>query len=114
MESLSNESHMNRTAVISLTAAILTVISFCGGALPIPFTGYICFPSSAALGLIALGTGLISLMQIRSRGENGRALAWIGSLVGGFTAVVLLCLLLAGILLFPEIFRWAHSFLKVQ
>ncbi len=112
MESPPNAVSTNRTAIISLIAAILTVLSFCGGVAPIPFTGYVCFPSSAVLGLIALGTGLISLRQIRSNGENGRALAWIGSIVGGLAGIVLLCAVIAGILLMPEIINFIHQFLK--
>lgn len=111
-ESQPNTAPTNQAAIISLIAAILTVLSFCGGIFPIPFTGYVCFPASALMGLVALGTGLISLGQIRSKGGNGRVYAWIGSIVGGLAGIVLLCAVTAGILLMPEILNFIHQFSK--
>ncbi len=112
MRTQPNEVRTNRNAIISLAAAALAVLSFCGGAAPIPLTGYVCFPSSAVLGLIALGTGLISLRQIRSNGENGRTFALIGSIVGGLAGIAILCAVIAGILLLPEIASFARHFLR--
>jgi len=81
----------NRLAVTSLVAAILTVLSFCGGVAPIPATGWVCFPGAIFLGLVALLTGLPALRQIRIRGERGRGMALIGAWLGGLTILATLC-----------------------
>ena len=112
MEIQSNPAHTNRISIISFIAAILSIASFCGGVAPIPFTGYVCFPASALVGIVALGTGLISLRQIRSNGENGRVFALIGSVVGGLAGMAILCAVVAGFLLLPEITSFIHQFLK--
>jgi hypothetical protein len=81
----------NRLAIVSLAAAILTVLSFCGGVAPIPLTGWFCFPGAIFLGLVALLTGLPALRQIRTRGERGRGMALIGAWLGGLTILATLC-----------------------
>jgi hypothetical protein len=73
----------NRNAVISLIAAILPSISLWTAVAPVPFTGLLCYPAAAPLGLVALITGLNALRHMRSIGENGRMLATIGVGVGG-------------------------------
>jgi hypothetical protein len=86
----------NRLAVISMISAILTLGSFCIAVTPIPFTGWICYPTAAVLGLVALLSGLISLRQIRSNGGNGRAYALLGIWMGGLTTLASLCALILG------------------
>ena len=81
----------NSLAVISLLAALLTVLSFCGGVAPIPLTGWVCFPSAILFGLLALVTGIPALRQIRASGHAGRGLALIGAWVGGLTILATLC-----------------------
>ena len=81
----------NRLAVASLVAAILTVLSFCGGVTPIPTTGWVCFPASILFGLAALLTGLRALRQIRASGERGRGMALAGAWLGGLTILATLC-----------------------
>ena len=93
---------MNRSALISVLAAALTVISFCVAVAPIPLTGWVCYPAAAALGLLALATGLAALAQLRSRKEEGRTYAWIGIWVGGLAFVASLCLISAGLVLMPK------------
>jgi uncharacterized membrane protein len=82
---------INKHALISLLLGILTALSFCAGVMPIPFTGFICFPSSFVLGFLALTYGAISLRRIKKHNEAGHSMAWIGIVIGGF---VFFCILL--------------------
>ena len=99
----------NRNAIISLITAILTLLSFCIAASPIPFTGPICYPPAAGLGLVSLATGLASLRQIRSNGENGRGYALIGVWIGGLTTLAALCAMVLGIMLLPVIVNFIRQ-----
>lgn len=65
----------NRLAIISVAAGSLSVLSLCVAVVPIPFTGYLCFPAATILAAMAVASGLISLFRIRSSGERGRTLA---------------------------------------
>ena len=105
---------VNRNAVISLIAGILTLLSFCTAVAPIPLTGYVCYPSAAILGLIALTTGITSLAQIKVRKENGRGYALIGVWVGGLAAVASLCAIGVGIALFPRVLSLVHQYLHLN
>ncbi len=103
---------VNRSAVISVLAALLTLLSICTAVAPIPFTGYVCYPTAAILGMIALLTGITSLAQIRSRRENGRVYAWIGIAVGGLAVLASACAIGIGIALFPRVITLLHQYLK--
>jgi hypothetical protein len=81
----------NKQSIISLILGILTLLIFCGGLLPIPFTGFICFPSSFVLGFLALTYGAISLIRIKKHNETGHSMAWIGIVIGSF---IFFCILL--------------------
>ncbi|HEY9152441.1 MAG TPA: DUF4190 domain-containing protein [Anaerolineales bacterium] len=94
---------MNRNAVISFTAGALTIVSFCLGVAPIPFTDAICYSISLLLAMIALITGFASLLQIRQSRESGRVLAWIGISIGGLTVVAVLCIITLIVLFFPSL-----------
>ncbi|HEY6018815.1 MAG TPA: hypothetical protein VIY48_02685, partial [Candidatus Paceibacterota bacterium] len=63
---------INFSAGISFFAAILALIGFCIGLLPIPFSTFLCDPFTILGGLFSAITGLIALRQIRITGENGR------------------------------------------
>ena len=102
----------NTNAIISLSSAILTVISFCIGIAPIPLTGLVCYPISAVLGIVAVATGLVSLRQIRTSGEKGRTLALFGAWVGGLAMLTGLCILTAGILFLPEVAHFIQQSIK--
>jgi hypothetical protein len=93
----------NRNAIISLAAGMLTLFSICMAVVPIPLTGFVCYPAGAVFGLAALASGITSLRQIRSNGEKGRSLALIGAGIGGLTSLAALCALTLGVLLLPEI-----------
>jgi len=84
---------VNRSAVISLAAGALTLLSFCTGLAPIPFTDFICYSVSLLFAVMALATGFASLLQIRRSGESGRPLAWIGISVGGLAVLAVVCIL---------------------
>ena len=90
----------NRHSIISLILGILTVLLFCGGMIPVPFTGFICFPPSFLLGFLALVYGAISLNTIRKNNEAGHIHAWAGILSGGFIFLCLLCMVIAIVSLF--------------
>ncbi len=91
---------LNPKSILSLVFAVLTLLTFCTGWLPIPLTGVICFPSSFLLGILALIYGTVSLRQIRQRNESGHPMAWTGIIIGGFVFVCVLCMLIAIISIF--------------
>jgi len=86
---------VNNQSILSLVFGILTILSFCTGLIPIPFTGFICFPASFLLGFLALIFGTISLDQIRRQNESGRPMAWIGIMAGGFIFMCMMCMVIA-------------------
>jgi hypothetical protein len=51
------KSPTNRRAVLSLLFAVLTILSFCVGAAPIPLTALVCYPIAALLGTASLWMG---------------------------------------------------------
>jgi hypothetical protein len=92
----------NRLAVVSLLAAMLTVISFCIGAAPfLPMTAGVCYPSALLFGVLALVTGLAAQRQIRLHPKRGRKRALLGSLVGCVTILAVICLVTLTLLLLP-------------
>ncbi len=102
MEQTGRPPSTNRNAIISSVVGALTIVSFCLGVAPIPFTDVICYSISLLFAVIALATGLASLLQIRQSGESGRPLAWIGISVGGLTMLAVLCITALIILFFPS------------
>jgi hypothetical protein len=102
MEQTGRPPSTNRNAIISSIASALTIVSFCLGVAPIPFTDFICYSISLLFAVLALTLGFISLLQIRQSGESGRPLAWIGISVGGLTMVAVLCIIIIIILFFPS------------
>ncbi|MBI3153618.1 MAG: DUF4190 domain-containing protein [Chloroflexi bacterium] len=101
MDSNKVTSPTNRHSVISLILGVLTIVTFCGGVIiPLPFTSFICAPTSLLLGVLALIYGTISLNRIRKHNESGRPMAWIGIFSGGIILLCVLCMVLALISLF--------------
>jgi hypothetical protein len=86
---------VNNQSILSLVFGILTILSFCTGWLPFPFTGLICLPTSFLLGILALVFGAISLNRIRRHNETGRPMAWIGIVIGGFVFLCVICMIIA-------------------
>ena len=93
---------VNRYAVVSMIAALLTVLSFCIAVAPIPLTGWVCYPSAAVLGLVSLITGIMSLAQISRTAENGRSYAVVGITVGTLAILGTMCAVAAAIAFFPR------------
>jgi hypothetical protein len=92
----------NRYSIYSFIFSILLLLSCCGGVVPIPFTGFICFPLAFLFSLVSVIAGGISLRQIRSTGHNGSGMAWTGVVLGGLVLVLFISfiLLIAGMLIF--------------
>ncbi len=110
---------LNRSAIISLVAAILTALSFCTAVAPIPLTGYVCYPAAVVFGLVALISGAAALLQIRTTREEGRTHALIGIWVGAIAVVAAACAIGVGIALFPRVIAllpkvvaWVHQYVK--
>jgi hypothetical protein len=101
MEETFQSQPFNSNSIISFMAAILTVVLFCIGLAPIPFTAFICDPIRLFAGTFALVTSMKALRQIRLTGESGRTLALISAWTGGVIILAMLCVLTLGILLFP-------------
>jgi hypothetical protein len=104
---------VNRLAVFSLLAGLITLFSFCIGVMPfLPLTAWICYPAAIITGLIATATGLISLFQIRSTGGNGKIYGIIGTGIGGLTILGTLCAIISGIMLVPVIANFIQHISK--
>ena len=84
----------NKQSILSLIFGILTIIFFCMGWIPFPFTGIVCFPISVVFGVLALLFGIISLIQFRRHNHSGRPMAWTGIMIGGSVFVCVLCMLI--------------------
>jgi len=103
----------NRAATGSLVYAILTLVSFCVGVSPLPFTSLVCYPASLVLASLAVVSGFTALHQIRRNGGAGRGLAWTGIWLGGLAIVALLCTGTLAALFYPRALdflqhNWGH------
>ncbi len=82
----------NRLSLVSFLSAILTAISFCIGFAPfLPLTAWVCYPAAVFLGIVALVTGFASLRQVRTSGEQGRAMSLIGIWTGILVILAVIC-----------------------
>ena len=102
MEQTGQPPSTNRNAVISSIAGALTIVSFCLGVAPIPFTDIICYSISLIFAMLAFALGFTALLQIRHSRQSGRALAWIGISVGGLTMLAVLCIIAVIVSFFPS------------
>jgi len=82
---------LNRLSLFSFLFSGLTFISFCLGAVPIPLTAWVCYPSAILLGGAALLTGFGALRQVRVSGERGRRLALFSVWIGLLAMLAVLC-----------------------
>ena len=94
---------INRKALIAFVLALLAILAFCVGLLPVPFTALLCYPPGILLGIASLVLGAQSLREIRQTAERGRVLAVIAMWVSGLMVLASVCLLVFGILLLPYI-----------
>ncbi len=99
-ETLPPPPQTNRHSILSLTLGIVTLLALCGGMVPIPLTGFVCFPTSFVSAALALIFGVISLNQIKKRQQSGHPMAWTGIIIGGFIFFCMLCMVIAVISLF--------------
>jgi len=88
-------SPINNQSILSFVFGIFTILSFCSGLVPLPLTGFLCFPTSFLFGILSLILGTVSLNQIRRRNESGSPMAWIGIVIGGFVFVCVMCMVIA-------------------
>lgn len=103
----------NRMAIVSLSSAVLTMLSFCIGFAPfLPMTAPFCYPLALVFGVVALISGMLALGQLRKRAENGRWMALTGALLGGLTTFATICAtaltISALIAWFTELFKQAN------
>lgn len=83
---------VNRLAVMSFAAAVLTFVSFCIGFAPfLPLTALVCYPAAVFWGATAFLTGFASLRQMRARRQGGRWMALTGIAFGSLVLPAVLC-----------------------
>ena len=110
-------SDINRKALISFLAAALALLALCVGFLPVPFTVVLCYPPGIALGVVSLIYGIMSLREIRQHGKRGRRLALLAIWSGALMLVMAICMITAGVLLWPrvvELFQQTFDQLKTE
>jgi hypothetical protein len=93
----------NHKSILGFIAALIPTLALCAGVLPIPFTILLCYPPGIILGIIALVLGLQAQREIRQSNERGRMLALLSAWIGGITIIATLCMITAGVLLYPYI-----------
>ena len=96
---------INRSAVISLAAGALALAAFCIAVVPIPLTGYLCFPGAALTAILAILCGVRALRQIRSAEGRGRWQAGLGIAMGGASLLALACIGVIGIAVLRRLFE---------
>jgi len=96
-------SSFNRKAMIGFVLSLIAIVALCAGLLPIPFTELICYPSAFLLGAVSLVLGMVSLRELRTDGKNGQPFAWFAAWAGGFTVLAMLCLMVAGVMIYPYV-----------
>jgi predicted MFS family arabinose efflux permease len=96
-------SSFNRKSIFGLIVALIAFLSLCAGLLPLPFTILLCYPPGIILGIASLMLGLQAQHEIRQSNERGRFLAVIAMWVGGLTIIATLCIITAGVVLYPYI-----------
>ncbi|MFZ5878457.1 MAG: DUF4190 domain-containing protein [Chloroflexota bacterium] len=106
---MTSQAPLNTRAALSALFAVLTALSFCVGAAPIPFTALVCYPAAILLGGVSLWTGWAGLQEIRQRGERGRRLALVGLWMGGLIVLAVLCLSALSIALLPSLFDYLRQ-----
>jgi hypothetical protein len=83
--------HTDHNAAISFAAGMLTLIAVCLAVVPIPFTGYICFPAAAILTPISAAHGLRALHRYGSLKSTERGMAVVGLTAAGLAVLIAAC-----------------------
>jgi uncharacterized membrane protein (DUF485 family) len=97
----------NQQALLSLIFGLATILSLCTGMVPLPFTGFICFPLGFIFGVLAMIFGIVGLNQIRARNESGSPMAWAGIIIGGIVFLCVLCIFIS----FASLFIFAPDYM---
>jgi hypothetical protein len=94
---MNNNTHPqnNQQALLSLIFGLATILSFCTGMVPLPFTGLICFPLGFIFSVLALIFGIVGLNQVRARSQSGGPMAWAGIVIGGMVFLCVLCVFIS-------------------
>jgi len=69
----------------------------------------LCYPPGIICGIAALVLGIRSQREIRQSNESGKFLAGIAMWVGAITIVATLCVITAGVLLYPYISEFVQQ-----
>ena len=99
----------NRKSIIGFIAALIAFLALCAGLLPLPFTILLCYPPGIILGIVALVSGIRAQREIRQSNESGRMLSIIAVWVGSITIIAALCMITAGVLLYPYISKFIQQ-----
>ena len=75
----------DRDASISLASGLLALAAVCGAIIPVPFTGYICFPAACILAAVAGVYSVRALRRFRVLTGNDRAMSIAGLIAGTVT-----------------------------
>jgi hypothetical protein len=94
---------INRYAVVSLLAGMLGLLALCIGVIPVPLTGFVCFPSAAILCATSVVCGAVALGQLQAGRESGRGIALLGLATGGLTLAAGMCITVVGFALLSRL-----------
>jgi hypothetical protein len=75
----------DRDASISLASGLLALAAVCVAIMPVPFTGYICFPAAVILAALAGVYSVRALRRFRVLTGNDRAMSFAGLIAGTAT-----------------------------
>ena len=75
----------DRDASISLASGLLALAAVCVAIMPVPFTGYVCFPAAVILAALAGVYSVRALRRFRVLTGNDRAMSFAGLIAGTAT-----------------------------
>jgi hypothetical protein len=80
---------VDRNVRVCFIAGLLTLLAVCTAIVPVPFTGYVCFPVAAILAVVASVHGAKALLRFRALTtiEKGMAMTGMAAGIAGFSAV---------------------------
>ncbi len=103
---------IDRNAVVSFVTGLMALLAVCIAIIPVPLTGYLCFPGAAILTVVTAAHGVRALKRFKtlSTAEKGMTITGMaagiaGLLITAFCAVVVLVL---GLRLVEALRQWAH------
>ncbi|HET6846997.1 MAG TPA: hypothetical protein VFH29_09185 [Anaerolineales bacterium] len=81
----------DRNAAISLAAGMLALAAVCIAVIPVPFTGYICFPAAAILTVIAVTHGARALSRFGALRAAEKAMTAAGLVASAMAVLASIC-----------------------